>query len=167
MLFQGERGEGQPGPRGPPGPPGLPGPGSGDRQVLPRLQHSHLSVFIVSTHTRFIILCFIRRLSTWRVQDSSTWRNSGCVDNSLDLISSETPNRTRFSYLSYFFIQGVRGPPGLPGPPGPPGPPGTSVALGSNGPVAFGPPGPPGADGAPGLPVNISGMQGFNSNFSD
>lgn len=29
------------------------------------------------------------------------------------------------------------------------------MALGANGPVAFGPPGPPGQDGAPGLPVSI------------
>lgn len=52
-----------------------------------------------------------------------------------------------------FVVQGLRG---LPGPPGPPGPPGMSVALGANGPVAFGPPGPPGQDGVPGIPVSSS-----------
>lgn len=29
------------------------------------------------------------------------------------------------------------------------------MALGPNGPVAFGPPGPPGQDGVPGLPVSV------------
>lgn len=39
------------------------------------------------------------------------------------------------------------------------------MALGSNGPIAFGPPGPPGQDGVPGVPVSVS-LTGTQLQFS-
>lgn len=111
-------------------------------------------LFLVSQHIFHCVLidwCFDRRLSTWRAQDSPT----GYVDHFFNILKGLEVKFSHDIMNLWCVFQAYRGLPGLPGPPGPPGPPGTSVALGANGPVAFGPPGPPGQDGAPGLPVSI------------